>query len=385
MKRRIALFLAAVALFGLILSPAQAAPSVFFTAVNETLLELKDETMPFWSGSTFYVPSAVFEAQRSTLSSDGGVRTELGLFYSYSAEKKTAMLLHQRKGLIFDLSAGTIEDSSNHENISGAAIVRGGVVFLPIRTIADYFGLSWNIIKVDYGYLVRVKSGDASLSDKLFIEAAETPMSNRYTQYEKRHNPQPQKPAAAPETTESDPEDVAPDQRSSTACLCVRLTSAADAKKVLSAFSVANQRAAFVWDGQLTDDDLLRRVVGSGSPIVLDVYEKNEAAALAAIERLNEQLWSAANAKTRFVRLGNADETTAAAVATAGYCPVRFAADLTKTMNVDRLSERIVAAAQNRSRAAVLLGDDAKLSVRASLLLPKLKEAKCTAVRLHEG
>ena len=61
-------------------APTDAAASVCFTAVNDQLLPLSDETMPFWSGGTFYVPSSAI---------DGNV---LGIHYNRNLEH-TAMVL----------------------------------------------------------------------------------------------------------------------------------------------------------------------------------------------------------------------------------------------------------------------------------------------------
>ena len=55
-KRILAALLCAAAL-ALLAVPTAAAKTVYFTAVNENILELKDESMPFWSGQNIYVDS----------------------------------------------------------------------------------------------------------------------------------------------------------------------------------------------------------------------------------------------------------------------------------------------------------------------------------------
>ena len=60
MRRRIACILALAMALALLAVPSAAARTVYFTAVNENILELKDETMPFWSGQNIYVDSAIF-------------------------------------------------------------------------------------------------------------------------------------------------------------------------------------------------------------------------------------------------------------------------------------------------------------------------------------
>ena len=55
-----ALVLALALLVQPLLLTAQAAPTVYFTAVNDYVLELSDDTMPFWSGGYLYLPSTIF-------------------------------------------------------------------------------------------------------------------------------------------------------------------------------------------------------------------------------------------------------------------------------------------------------------------------------------
>ena len=376
MKKRVAAVLAAVLLIALAPLPAEASPAVYFTAVNETLLELKDETMPFWAGGDLYVPSAAFEERKTTLDSEGSIKTELGIFFSHNAAKKRAMLLRGREGLVFDLEAGTIEDNSTHEYLPGAAIVRGGRVFFPLDLVAKFFGLSWSNTKVSYGRLIRIKNENASLSDRMFVEAAESPMSYRYNRYEKsRSSEQPVLPEQGEQIAE----------KSSTACLCVRFTSVSDANRILNTVAMANQRIAFLWDGTAGADELLRHIIGTGNTVILaaDASGGTEET-LRSIKKMNEKLWSAANVQTRFVWLRDGEKKTRDAVAEKGYCPIDFAADLSGTNNAARLAEKTIAAAQKGSRVPVLLGEDTKVASRIMQMMPILQEGKCSAVRLRE-
>ena len=78
MVRRRRLFCLLSALFFLIGSVplfARAEDDVFFTAVNDTMLPLADETMPFVAGGTLYVAATAFDG------------AELGVYCSRSREK----------------------------------------------------------------------------------------------------------------------------------------------------------------------------------------------------------------------------------------------------------------------------------------------------------
>ena len=84
-KRFLCLLLVLLMVFSLTPSETRAETTVYFTAVNDQLLpDLSDETMPFWSGGRLYVPSTVITG------------TDLGLFYSRSRDKSTAVVYRQR-------------------------------------------------------------------------------------------------------------------------------------------------------------------------------------------------------------------------------------------------------------------------------------------------
>lgn len=175
-KRFLCLLLVLLMVFSLTPSETRAETTVYFTAVNDQLLpDLSDETMPFWSGGRLYVPSTVITG------------TDLGLFYSRSRDKSTAVVYRQGSALTFNFAAGTVADQ-NDRQYSGPAIVRSDVVFLPLDLLTQFFSLDYSYTRVTYGYLVRVKSNTVVLSDAKFIDAAAMSMEQRYNEYMKTHS-----------------------------------------------------------------------------------------------------------------------------------------------------------------------------------------------------
>ena len=73
--RLFSLLFAAALLWELVPSTVRAIETPYFTAVNDILLDLDDETMPFWSEGTLYVPDTVFAG------------TTLGVTYTRSRDK----------------------------------------------------------------------------------------------------------------------------------------------------------------------------------------------------------------------------------------------------------------------------------------------------------
>lgn len=164
---------------------------VYFTVVNDKVLELRSDTMPFFSGGELYVPYTVFDPNSTEIS--------LGVFATYV---NNTVMLYSRStnALVFDLSADTAM-STGGRTFSKTAIRRNSVVFLPVDLVCNYFGLKWSWwINPDYGFAVRVKSASARLSDQDIIPAARNIMESRYNAYMKSITPpeETDPPAASP-------------------------------------------------------------------------------------------------------------------------------------------------------------------------------------------
>ena len=245
-KRFLCLLLATLLLFTLAPAKTEAETTVYFTAVNDQLLpDLSDGTMPFWSGGRLYVPYTAIAG------------TDLGLFYSRSRDKSTAVVYRQGSALTFDFAAGTVTDQ-NDRQYSGAAIVRGDVVFLPLDLLTQFFSLDYSYTRVTYGYLVRLKSDTVVLSDAKFIDAAAMSMEQRYNDYMKTHNG-------------SNSTDTPPDNDRNLVCLTLRVTDESVSNTLLDTLVKENAKATFLFsEEQLSSlGDLLRRIVISGSAAAL--------------------------------------------------------------------------------------------------------------------
>ena len=57
-KRLLSLLLSVLMLCTLLPPRASAAPTLYFTAVNDRMCDLNDETMPFWQNGLLYVAGA---------------------------------------------------------------------------------------------------------------------------------------------------------------------------------------------------------------------------------------------------------------------------------------------------------------------------------------
>ena len=97
MRKRLLSILLSVLLCLALVSPQAAAADIYFVAVDDSVpLTLPSSMSPFFSGSTLYVPSSVFEA------APGGVTP------SYNASGQTLVLFRSGARLIFNLANGTV-------------------------------------------------------------------------------------------------------------------------------------------------------------------------------------------------------------------------------------------------------------------------------------
>lgn len=367
MRRVICLAFAVLMLVNLAMPCADAVGTVYFTAVNDTLLPLNDETMPFWSGGVFYVSSAAFDG------------TDLGTYYSRSRDKSTALLYKQRSVIIFNLAAGTIETNSG-QTYSGCAVTRGDVVFVPLDIVCRYFGFEYSYARVSYGYLVRLKSDSVVLSDATFIDAASSPMAQRYARYERAQTEQTDTetpPAENTQTTEPSPRTV---------YFAIESTDAEKTAPLLTRLSGGRAAYLFAPDALNGADELLRRLAAGNGSIALRVDGSAGAeSALAQIEAANRMIWAAANTKTRLVLLDGATEETVRRITDFGYCPLTFALNFSGGVSAARMSTRILSAADERGGSCrVFLGTDEQASAVLGALLANLRTGNCTPARLNE-
>ena len=129
-KRLLSLLLSVLMLCTLLPPRASAAPTLYFTAVNDRMCDLNDETMPFWQNGLLYVAGATVDGP-----------DDLGIRYSYNQEKSVAILYKGQRVLYCDLTAGTMENNRTGEQYAGSPIVRSGMVFFPITALAKMFDL----------------------------------------------------------------------------------------------------------------------------------------------------------------------------------------------------------------------------------------------------
>ena len=304
MKRRMAAALSALVLLGLLCVPTAAAKTVYFTAVNENILELKDETMPFWSGQYLYVDGSIF------------TNRSLGLYSNHNRENNSLAIWEtggQHRGLVFEMETGYVNGSDGN-NYYPSAVQKGGRIFVPASVVADYFGFLYSNIRVEHGYLIWLHSPDASVSiltGQEFANAATYQLSSRYQRY-----------LQAQESGEngSTGEDPVTPVSGKTLNLCFRLGTEEHAGEILSILAGNGARATFyLTEGEIrAQQDLVRRIAVAGHRI--GIYLLSGKDAPAALRSANEALFQACGGKTRLCAAESGAEVRAEELRQAGYC-----------------------------------------------------------------
>lgn len=310
MKRRAALVLLAVLMaLGLSTLSAAAGRSVYFLAVNDTVLPLSDETMPFWENGYLYIPSTIFA---------GDVYKELEIGYIPNQSRHLLVLYTAGKSLHFPLGESYAQDTSGNSYYPGA-VERNGIAFVPAALVAEFFDLSYSVTSVtgsgavsseDRGWLVWLRQGSYNLTAAQFADAAVPQMRARYDQYVKSKETQSEEvPTVPEETEESFP--------GKSVYLCLQASDGAQVEAVLDVLDAQGARAAFYCTEEFLNQEggLLRRMAATGQTIGILADGED---LLEQVRRGNEALYAATCGKTRMVYCKN--ESGRSTLEQAGYC-----------------------------------------------------------------
>ena len=265
MRRMLALALCLAVLGGLLLVlPSLADGTVYFTAINNTLLALDEKTMPVIHNSQLYIPYSVFNS------------SDLGTYSLYSRARQLVLISDGDRILYFDMSAGNSYDDGG-ETYAYAAIYQNDTAYVPAFFSSGFFDIRYSYIRSEYGHIVRLTKGEA-LSDEAFLQGAAAIMESRLAQYTAARNstappqtvpPQPTRPPATASPSPSPPVPPSasprPDRRDTRVYIAL-LGVSAETKGYLDALAARGFSACFfVEPGDIRNDpELIRRILGSG-------------------------------------------------------------------------------------------------------------------------
>ena len=168
-KKLISLLCALALAIALMALPASADEDLFFLALNDTLPAASSQITPIQTGGWIYVPASVFNNRVS------GVN--FGVYYGFTDNNESLIFYNlSGKTLTFDLVNNTASTSTGESVMPGRPVWRGSTCYVPAYAVCSFFGLSYSFYSTDYGSLLRIKDGNARLSDSAFLSSAESLM-----------------------------------------------------------------------------------------------------------------------------------------------------------------------------------------------------------------
>ena len=382
-RRWAALALSLLLLFQLAAPPkAQAVNYVYFVAAGENVLPLSDATMPFWSGGYLYIASSIFT---------GIAREALNIGRSRNDKEKLVVLYSgsRAKSLWFEWEKDCAYDVDGNVFYPGA-IYRNDEVYVPVSLVARFFDLQYSVNKVNsrvngepiQGDLAWIRKPGNVLTDKYFMDAASSVITNRYEDYLKdKEKEQEQQGISSPGTAQT-PAGV--DIEGKRIYLCI--TAGADTSVLLDTLDQYSAQAAFFCTPEFMEQqgDLLRRMMATGQTIGILADAGDETQTVEEqLEAGNRALERATFGRTRLVRVENGAEQTLQRLEEEGYRCLepdidRSGYGLYSAANANSLLQRVLA--RKGDNVAVWLADRADaLGLRYFLADVKKNEGQCLA------
>ena len=181
-KTALSLLCAVALTLTLLVVPSSASGSLFFLSLNDTLPAQSTQTTPIQYNGWVYVPVNVFSSRITGIN--------FGVYYGVT-ENGSSILLYNLSGrsITFDLTNGTAVTSEGETINPSRAIAQNGVYYVPAYAVCRYFGLTYSYYSTDYGPLLRIKDGNAVLSDALFLNSAESIMRSWSSSYAQGSSP----------------------------------------------------------------------------------------------------------------------------------------------------------------------------------------------------
>lgn len=257
---------------------------VYFTGVNDKLMPLTGETMPFYSGNILYICQTIFE------------KTDLGVRYIRNYTFDLAVLYTPDTGLYFDLYDQSAQDSLGNEYQS-RVIEKNGMMFFPAELVCRFFGLNLSVTETATVPLVRITNNAAFLDDISFINAAASMMASRYAAYEKqvKDSQNDSGNGNTEQTPSDDPSLKPPPVHAADGQKVYLLLSSASGESIRKAMQVlSGSSATFLLTAQqLEDGELVRALLGNGHAIALKLQSSTEDELRSELLRARGSVWQA--------------------------------------------------------------------------------------------
>ncbi len=367
-KKIFSIFLICVTLLFLGL-PANAAPTVVFTVVNDQFQALSDATMPVEKDGKYYVPYTVF------LSGFGDLK-------AYNSTQEQVLVLYDKEKVIsFDIAHGYTYDQQMR-TYNESAFTQNGRVFVPVSFICSTWGFYYSIIPSSKGNIVRINKEAPSLSDSMLLYLGDSVMSSLISQYDKATPP------SGGVTTPPISNEPPPVETRKTVYLTFDASPGGATTDILKALSQYRYSATFFCGlANMDADDVVRNIIINGHTVGLnadllteDLKENTPDAVTKQLSEANARLLKIAKTKSRVVRITDAglsglSEEVRDALYLSGYRLWDYTIDATAKSTSYSISTLITSALKKTSRPAVIMLGNREADLRAlNSVLAFLKE-----------
>ncbi len=377
----LALFLVAALCVPLLSAPAAATTDVYFMSVNDNLLPLNEGTMPAVINGSYYIPYTLFSSSSTGVS--------LGVSCSYNKSTNTLTIYNLRQTLVFDQTAGNSRNQHTGDTYDERAITRNGISYVPLIFVCSFFDLSYSISQTDYGVLLRVTNSDVVLTDIKFVDAASALMSSRLRDYTQSQTPavttSPNPGSESEGPAEEEPVDT---ETAVKVYLAFQCETGEELSAILDVLDNYNKQALFLLPVETlaANDDLVRRMIGSGHSIGLVTNSGNLTTAVEELAEGNRLLQSIARTRAHIVTASNA--VVAQDLASLGWAvwagningiPTGTEAE---SMSAATHANKLLSAVGRKSNVARVTMDNSTLSTAALSTFLRLLNANGYTVRL---
>ncbi len=234
---------------------AAAETEIYFTVVNDRLLDLNDETMPVKIGEVYYVPLSVFN------------QYTLSTYSTYDRDKRIATIYSDEKSISFELGSGNTYDNRGR-GYGFQAIYYNSGVYVPAVRVCQYFGFKFSIYSNNTGVFLRIKGSGSTISDDDFARLSALKMQSMMNKYLSDHAPAVSPSASSPEPASPTPSvSETPEPTNRYAYIYLSVRGIGDStESMLDLLSYYGYSACFfVTPEEIRDNpDLIRRIAGSG-------------------------------------------------------------------------------------------------------------------------
>ena len=260
-KKFLGILLALVMCLSVLCPASVQAADICFTAIDESVLKLTNESMPVWSGGVLYAPYTTFNEL------DNGI-SKWGIQVSYSKNSNKVTVFDTRRFLEFDLKTGTCWDDLTGIAYSGGAIIRGGRPYLPVGIVCEHFDMTYSYREIEQGSLLRIMTDKAVIADSRFPDAADNVLDHRLREYNQTQSGG--NPSGGTAIPQNPSQNVPPenDQNVNT-YLAFRCDDSEHLEAVLNIMDAMREKGMFFLTQELieTRSDLVMRILGSGNSV----------------------------------------------------------------------------------------------------------------------